>query len=102
MHALLLLLLSVSQLLINPGAGTRLRPYNTTTKAVDIRVTGIGSDGNADIDCFLYDREGKFLESDTGSNDACLLTLPARAPGRYTVILFNTGTSAGHYVVRAE
>ncbi len=102
MRTLLLVLasLTLQPFTLHPNEGRRLGFYNRKTSAAEIRVQGDNHGG--DIDCYLFDREGRFLESDTGVVDSCLLTLPARAPGHYTVVLSNVGTSTGMYTIGVE
>ena len=84
---------------LRPNTGQRVSFYNTTMRQEEIRVQGTGS---GDVDCYLYGRDGRFLESDTGSNDSCSLRTPAKMPGRYIVEMFNEGDAVGMYRVTGE
>jgi hypothetical protein len=95
----LALLTAPTPFMLHPEQGKRIRFYNPTNASWEIRVTG---DGMGDVDCYLYGRDGKFLESDTGTNDGCLLTTPKRMPGRYNVIVINEGNADGTYTVAVQ
>ena len=101
MRTVLLVLasLTLQPFTLAPNEGRRLGFYNRQMSSAAIRVRGNGA---GDVDCYLYDREGRFLESDTGVVDSCLLTLPAHAPGHYTVVLSNVGIHTGMYTIAIE
>jgi hypothetical protein len=59
-----------------------------------ISVTG---NGNSDLDCWIYDKNGRLVDSHVDETDSCILRTPGM--GVHRVEVENLGDRANRYVV---
>jgi len=64
-----------------------------------ITVTG---DGNGDIDCELYDSQGKLLALDAAPGDRCRIEWTPKTTSTLTLLVSNSGTKCDRFLVVAH
>lgn len=57
----------------------------------------ISGDGDTDLDCYVYDREGNLVARDTDYTDDCVLTWHAAYTGDFTIKIENRGIVYNEY-----
>lgn len=62
----------------------------------------VEGDGDTDLDCFIKNRRGEVLASDTDGTDYCVLALTPPETGHYTLEVRNLGTLYNAYVIRVN
>ena len=60
----------------------------------------VRGDGDTDLDCWLYDGNGRLVSSDTDGTDFCIL--PAPGIGTHRLAIRNQGIVYNRYVVWTE
>jgi hypothetical protein len=60
----------------------------------------VQGDGDTDLDCWLYDADGRLVSSDTGATDLCVL--PAPTVGAHRLEIRNLGRVSNYYAIWAE
>lgn len=87
------------------GSG-RVLPYATdrwdvwTSPGHDRLV--VDGDGDTDLDCYVYDRAGRFLGGDDDGSDYCVVDFRRPASGNVVLDITNRGGVYNAYVVRVE
>jgi hypothetical protein len=79
----------------------RVLAYDTDTWRVwapsgQTRVT-VSGDGDTDLDCWVYDRFGRLLGSDTDSTDLCIMQFRNPTGGDLTIRIQNLGDVYNQY-----
>lgn len=55
----------------------------------------VDGDGSTDLDCWVYDKNGRLVGSDTDSTDTCVLETPGI--GNHRVVVKNYGSVTNYY-----
>ncbi|MBQ9216409.1 MAG: hypothetical protein IJ159_06630 [Prevotella sp.] len=76
--------------------------YNMSFQANELAVVMVVGSGNTDLDLYIYDQNGNFIASDTGSTDECICTWTPRWTGTFKVKIINRGGAANRYIIRSN
>ena len=60
----------------------------------------VQGDGDTDLDCWLYDANGRLISSDTDATDTCVL--PAPTFGTHRLVIRNLGRVTNYYAIWTE
>ena len=87
-----------------PGDGVPARETHVWTVTVPAGETRVIVDGNGrtDLDCFVYDRFGNLLGSDTDYTDYCIVDISLRRSGPIEVWIENLGDVSNRYTISLE
>lgn len=79
----------------------RVWAYSTNRHDLFVGLTDnhvvVRGDGDTDLDCWLYDYDGRLVSSDTDGTDVCVLASPGF--GMHRVVIRNLGSVYNDYVV---
>lgn len=84
-----------------------LRPGESEAFSIPLRsnettvIYAIG-DGDGDLDCRLYDDNGNLVDSDTDSQDNCVVRVSPRWPAFFRLVVTNAGRISENYIVTAQ
>ena len=62
----------------------------------------VRGDGDTDLDCYVYDRFGRFLGSDDDGTDFCIVNVYQRTSGNLRVRIVNRGGVWNEYRITTE
>jgi hypothetical protein len=62
----------------------------------------VNGDGDTDLDCWVYDRFGNLLGSDTDSSDLCIVDFHNPSSGNLTIRIENLGRVYNRYVLTVD
>ena len=62
----------------------------------------VDGDGDTDLDCFVYDRFGTLLGSDTDATDYCIVNIYQRSSGNIRVRIENLGSVYNEYRISLD
>jgi len=62
----------------------------------------VDGDGDTDLDCFVYDRFGMLLGSDTDATDYCIVDIYQRTSGNIRVRIENLGAVYNQYRISVD
>lgn len=62
----------------------------------------VDGDGDTDLDCWVYDRFGTLLGSDTDGTDLCIIAFNHRSSGVLEIVISNLGGVYNEYELSVE
>jgi hypothetical protein len=79
----------------------RVYPYQTNAHSIYVgestNYVTVSGDGDTDLDCWIYDGQGRLVDSDTDNTDQCVLRTPG--VGLHRLLVKNYGDVYNNYVV---
>jgi hypothetical protein len=62
----------------------------------------VDGDGDTDLDCWVYDRFGTLLDSDTDGTDLCIMRFRLPSSGQLTIRIRNLGDVYNEYELTVD
>jgi hypothetical protein len=73
--------------------------YHRTFTAGAVAAVWVKGDGDTDLDCYVYDSNGYFIDSDVDSTDSCLMRWVPLRTGSFRIEIRNLGAVYNDYVI---
>lgn len=76
--------------------------YRVVFEGEEPAVVRVSGDGSTDLDCYVYDRGGHLIDSDTDSTDECALSWTPAWTGTFSIKIENRGYVSNRYTIRTN
>jgi hypothetical protein len=73
--------------------------WTVTLAADQPHLVVVVGDGSSDLDVYLYDENGRLIDSDTDATDTCFVSVNPRWTGRFQVVVRNRGGAFNLYSI---